>query len=49
MVVAFGSLIIVHFNYVRQVNEVKLAEIMFYLLFRPSFCPSVCAQSINRL
>jgi len=33
-------------DYIRQVNGVKLAEIMFYLLFLHL---SVCAQSINRL
>jgi len=37
--------------YICQVNGVKLAEIMFYLYFRPSFCPSVsshrCTASVN--
>jgi len=28
-------------NYICQVNEVKLADILFYLRFRPSVRPSV--------
>jgi len=32
-------------NYVRQVNEVKLADILFYLRFRPSIRPSICVHS----